>query len=589
MSTPFIALVEPTETWNPAIHQRRDLLPLTLDIVGQDFSTPTATMTVQNPNLAASELSNKRILISDRGRLIFDGVLEAAPIGLVDDVITLLANARPPVEEDLLAAMNALATPLKVAPYWEPLCVPQGQEDDWSEILAARAAVVAHSRIQGAPSVCDALTGSTVLTMKPRKGSTKYGEVEKIPGVYGAKLKAAWKELITQPFELAIRSEDSDSVFDRLETYTWEGIVQDFPKVGESLGDGFYITGSECVLDVEDPRAETPVIVPVEEFVASFVPGEAELDPFIKLRGTQKVKFECAAIKAKLNIEYRWEAERNETAEFKFPIFAQPGAMNADENIEELSLRPLTDGTNVPSWQPNTEYGVGNEIADGRFIYRCRVAHTSGANRTGGEWIFVGETNYLAARRVASFFRSSRGAAVLAHALERAKTRARFAARSMRVQFEAAMPKPWHVTEDMRIVLDAGPAPNRLPGGTATGRLVEYRLSWDRGERLFSGTIACCIGTGATDEPTLGAITSRAPGASGRVEVVVENDRAAQRQALEAAQTVVEGEPAFNLEQMPETVIRISTTPAAATSFEQTVNVPISGMLGFPLQVPIEV
>lgn len=589
MSVPYVALVSPTEAWNPAVHQRRDLLPLSLEIAGRDFSTPTATISVKNPNLPASALSDKRVLISDRGRLIFDGVLETAPIGLVDDVITLLANARPPVEEDLKADMNALATTLKVAPYWEPLCVPQGQEEDWAEILAARPAVVAHSRIQGAPSVVDALNGSTVLTVKPRKGSVRYQEGEKIAGIYGAKLKAAWKELVTQPIELTIKSPESSGIFDRLETYTWEGIVDNFPKAGETIGDGFSVVRSECELDVEDNRVDPPVIIPVEEFVASFVPGEAELDLFIKQVGSRKVKFQCAAIKAKLNLEYRWEAERTETAEFKFPIVAQPGSTNTDENIEELSLRPLTDGTGARSWQPNTAYEVGDEIADGRFVYRCRLDHTSGSTRTGAEWVYVGETNYLAARRIASFFRSARGAAVLAHALERAKTRARFAARSMRVQFEAAMPKPWHITEDMRIVLDAGPAPNRLPGGYATGRLVEYRLTWDRGERLFSGVIACSAGTGVLSEPTLGVITGRPSGASGRVEVVVENDREAQRAALEAAQTVVEGLADFNLEQLPETVIRITTTPAAATSFESVLSVPISGSLGFPLQAPIEV
>ena len=159
MSVPYVAIVEPDEAWNPAVHQRRDLLPLSLEIEGRDSSVPTATMSVQNPNLAPSELSDKRVLISDRGRLIFDGVLEPAPIGLVDDVITLLANARPSVEEDLKAAMNALATPLKVSPYWEPLCVPQGQEEEWSEILAARTAVGAHSRIPGAPTVVEQLTG----------------------------------------------------------------------------------------------------------------------------------------------------------------------------------------------------------------------------------------------------------------------------------------------------------------------------------------------------------------------------------------------------------------------------------------------
>ena len=585
MTIPFIAIVSPTAAWNPGVHQRRDLLPITLDIQAWDSRVPQANMTVENPKLAPSELEGSRILISDRGRLIFDGVLEPVPVGLVGDTMTLQANARPPVEEDLLAAMNLLATPLKVAPYWEPLCVPQGQEDEWAEILAARPATVAHSRIQGAPSVVDAMTGSTVLAVKPRKGSIRYDEGEKIPGTYGAKLKASWKELVTQTIQLPIESEDSESIFGQLETYTWEGLVEGFPKVGATVGDGFTVSLSECKLQTD--RAGKPI--PVETFTANYVAGEEELDPFIRSLGKQSLPFDCAAIRAKLDLEYRWQAERNETAEFSFPIVAQAGSTSDKEDLEELPLRSLTEDTSIPSWQPDTEYSIGNEVADGRFVIRCRIDHKSGKVRTGAEWVYVGETQYLAARRVSSFFRTTRGQAVLAHALERAKTRARFAARKVRVSFESQMPKPWHVTEDMRVTLDAGPAPNQLPGGYVTGRLVEYTLRWDRGERLFSGVIAACVGTGTLSEPTLGAITGFAPTAVGRAELVVENDRAAQRTALESMQSETEGVPSFTLADLPETVIRITTTPAAATSFEQTVSVPISGSLGFPFQAPLEI
>jgi len=584
MTVPYVALVSAEETWNPAVHQRRDLLPLTFEIAAFDSRTPTATMTVQNPKMRPSELDGARVLVSDRSRLIFDGILETVPLGLVDDTLTLQATARPPVEEELFAAMNVLATSLKVMPFYDALFVPQGRENEWSEILAARTATVAHSRIQGTPSICDATGGSTLLTIKPRKGSVRYDPSEKIPSKYGVKLEAAWKQLVSQTFELNIESAESESLFPRLETYTPDGLIEGFPKVGATIGDGFTVSSSQCEYVLSRGVPVSP-----ESFVAQHVAGDEELDPFIKKLGARRWSFVCSALTARLGLDYRWEAERKETAEFIFPVVAQTGSTSDDESIESLTLRGLTESEARRAWQPNTDYVVGDERVDGRFAIRCRVDHTSASTRTGAEWILLGETSYLASRRQSSFFRSARGQAALAHAMERAKTRARFAARKVRVSFEAAMPKPWLITEDMLLTLNAGSFPNQLPGGYATGRLVEYRLTWDRGERIFSGVIACCVGTGLLDEPVMGVPTGSSPSASGRVDFSVENDRVAQRAALEAAQGEVGGVPTFGLSELPATVIRITTTPAAATSFEQTVSVPISGSLGFPLQAPIEV
>lgn len=591
MTVPYIALVNASAVYAPTGFNRRDILPLSLVIDHKDNRVPEATITFKNPGLRPSELEGRRIFVHQQGRLLFDGVIETVPIGLVDDALTIEARARPLDEEVLRGQMTVLGNSLKVAPFWDTLLVPQGREDDWSEILAARAAVVSHSRIQGEPSIASAVGGARTLLVKPLKGSVTYKPGEKLPRRYGAKLTAAWKQTVAETFRVRPRSESSGLGFARIRTFTPDGIVENWPKNGATIGDGFTVRNSKC----DFKRGFRNGKEPAETIDVRVALSDTELDPFIREQGLGTMSFQAFDVEAEADIDYRFEAERTETAEFVFDVAAQSGFIDAalDDDIEEIALRSLTDGTSGRPWQPDTDYQVDDLVVDGSQTYRCRVDHRSGKTRSGAEWVLTGESSYVAARRLETFFRTARGRQVLDCALERAKSRAMFASRALEVSFEAAMPKPWLVDGDMSIILDAGPSPNVLPGGFIRGRLIAYTLSWENGRRSFSGTLGCCVGTpGPSNAPVLGTPTGRAPSARGRVDVVVQNDAEQQRAIIEGSITPPEeGQEtgAFTGTEILETVITITTTPAAATAFEQTVNIPISGVLTFPYQAPIEV
>jgi hypothetical protein len=587
MTKPFIALVGPTDEYTSDGYNRRDLFPAVLTISSEDSKVPEAEMLIKNEGVRPSELEGRRIFIHEQGRLLFDGVIETAPVGLIDDMYTIIARARPLDEDVLLGQLTTLGNSLKVAPYWDPLLVPQGKEDDWAEILAARPSVVVHSRVRGEPSIASAVGGASTLVVKPRKPSIRFNDPEKVKARYGVKLTAAWKQLVLQQFRKDLRSGDGISAFPKLRTLTPDGIVEGWPQKGTAIGDGFVVSASSC----DFVRGPFNSKAPAESVPVRIALTDEELDPFIRKNGLGTMTFDAYDIEASVTIDYRWEAERSETAEFSFPVVAQSGMIAEGDDIEEITLRPLTDSTSQRPWQPNTAYDVDDEVVDGRQVYRCRIAHTSGATRTNAEWVLVGVSNYLAARQLATFFRTSRGRAALSHALERAKARATFASRAVEVQFDAGMPKPWFITHDMELILDVGPAPNKLPGGFIRGRLISYTLTWDRGTRSFSGTIASCVGApGPSNEPVLGTPTGSAISADGRVDITVQNDWDEQKAVIEGAMVETpEGDNEVGSVDVLETIVTISTTPAAATSFEQTVNVPISGSLTFPYQAPIEV
>lgn len=563
MSIKYLALVGDTETWNPAVHQRDDLGPFDVTFDHRESELATARIAVANPQASLSSLDGRRVLISTNGRLLFDGILTGVPRGLVDQKLTLEAVARPADPAVLDAQLAVLAEEAKVAPYWDPLFVPEGRDSDWAEILAGRAQVLAHSRIQGVPSLCDALGGSTRMSIVPLNGSVSYSLESNVAPKYGVKLTAKWKQLATQTF-------NDGGAFWRLTSMTPDGLVEAFPKAGATLSDGFTVAKSSIE---KDERA-------IDGWQVAWGVPEEELDPAWVDEGTQLSVLLRHKIDAKLEVEYNWQVARTETATMFVQSRAQAGVIGQSEEWEEMELRDLVERDRRAPWAPNTTYDIDDEVVDGRNAYRCRTQHISGRTRTAAEWSLLGPSSYIATRQYVSFFKSARGRAAVEHAMERMKARARLAARSVRISFEAPMPaRPWLVTHDMTISLESP----KLPGGFATGRLVEYSLSWANGRASFSGTIACAAGLGDDVAPTIGAAEGGTPESFGRMDVSVDNDGRAQLEWFEEnvpEATVVEGSL-----DVPETVISIHTYPAAATSFEQSVSFPIYGAIGIPTQV----
>ncbi len=573
MPAPFLALVGDNETFDPVTHARKDLAPQYMRLDHDESELAYLSIDVKNPATQLSALDGQRVLLSTGGKLFFDGVIQGVPRGTIGSLITVEVIGTTPNPDTLQAQIDTLAESLKQAPYYDALCVPQGREDDWAEILAARSQVLAHSRIQGEPVMCDALGGATTLEVKPLAGSVQYDASQRVSGSYAVSITARWKQLLTQSF-------NDEGIFFGFSTFTPDAILAAFPKEGAKIGDGFTVTYSVAQEEKDGfGRAR------YEIFDLNKVPDENELDPAWLEDGVQRIRFIKAPLDLSLYVEYRYEIERTETATVSINTDIQSAVIGNSTETEEINLRDLTQKDTRSLYREGAEYSVGQEVIEGQYAYRCRIDHIAGPTLTAEKWINIGETEYLKSRRVSSFMKTTRGKELAEHLVERIKARARMASRCVYVSFEAAMPRNIHdITHDCMCSITH---PN-LPGGFATGRLVSYSLEWSQGRWSFRGTIACAAGGGGSDSVVIGDPTGSVQTSLGRMFIDIENDGAVQEQALEDAQTTGPGgEPVIDDIEIPETVISIKTIPAPNTVLEQNINIPISGSVGIEKQVDL--
>lgn len=554
--TPYIALVSDEETFDPETHSRLDIEAFSVEIPQSEEQIAIAKIEMRNPRAILSSLSDRRIFISERGHLIFDGRISLIPRGSVSKTISIEAVAR---EDDLDDQISALVESLKVPPYWDPLFVASGSENDPSEILAGYSKVLAYSRTGGGVAAVDALGGATTLEIIPEEGSLDY-ERDLVPAAYSLKISAAWKQALQQTFR-------DDSVLFGLKTMTPDEIASSLRWLGANMSEGFSVLESNATV-----RADAFGNQDVEELTQERDISEDELDPIFIEAGTWEARAQIATMDVALSVEYTGEVNRKESCTLIVSPGLQADADDGTTEEEQVNLRSLAAQATTQPWQPQTEYSEGDQVVDAGNVYGARVDHFSGNTRAAENWTLIGEASYIASRRAASFFRSGRGQEAIAHAMERLRARARFASRSVMVSFSAPMPNPWLVTEDCQISLSHP----RLPGGQVVGRLVEYTLSWKSdGTRMMSGRIAAAVGADEDDTAEFDIDPGYAPSSSARVVFSVENDGEDQRTAFE------------NQDEIRPTKIKVQTIPPAATDFDQEVSVSISGEIGVPSGVNI--
>ncbi|RKT35284.1 hypothetical protein BXY70_1317 [Roseovarius halotolerans] len=553
--TLYVAVVPDTDTFDPVTHARFDLDVLQLTMSHRDNRLAQVSLEVSNPRTPLSSLIDARVFLSDADGLVFSGRFSYVPRGAVGDTVTLEAIAR---EDDIDGQIASLTESLKVAPFYDSLFVPIGAEDDPAEVLAGYPRTLAYSRTGGGVAAVDALSGATTLELKPLTDSIRY-DVEPVAKSYGVNLTVAWRQLIKQTI--------SDPSWTRdLSTMTPEGLISAWPTLGQVIGTGFRVSESSIAEELD--AFDRPQREQVERIEAV---SSDELDPAWIDAGEFRRIAEIAPMTASLAFTYSGEVSRVQTASFKLPAGLQDGATLDEEEIEDITLNDISR-SDAPAWNPGTDYEEGDEVVDGGSLYRSRRDHTSLQERTPADWVLIGDAASIDSRRTFSFFSTARGQAALDHALERVRARARIASRCVRVSFEARMPDPHSVTEDCQVTL----AHPKIPGGTITGRLVEYTLEWS-GENRFTirGTIAACPGNGGTDDASLDIDTSGAPSTGARASVQIKNKGPEQQAAFDAGTDI------------PETSIDIKTTPAPAVELEHEITVTPSGTIAIPDQATV--
>ncbi|WP_347138896.1 hypothetical protein [Paracoccus sp. SSK6] len=554
MAAPFIALVSNTAEFDRATHERKDLAPFRMSISQREGEMAYLRMDMLQPAGGMASLAKKRILVSDRGRLIFDGIIQPSPRGVLSPTITVEAIARTHGGQ-IDTWLYELGESLKMAPY-DALIVPSDSEDDIAEALAFRPQVIGHSRIQGKPEACDALGGKTHLTVIPLKDSLEFSQDAAVAKTYKVKLTAKWKQIGTQTF----MAENIDGT----ETLSSEAFLEKWPQKETEIGTGFKVQHSVAEV-VKDPMGYT-YFPRIEEKPKSLDPAWAAVEK-LWVASPHMHKLRLA-----LQLRYDYEVARTETIELVMNTDLQEEAAGDEVEEEEIAVRDLTQKSGAKPFKQRHDYKEGDLIVEEGSVFRCREDHTSKLRRESSYWFEVGETNYLASRRMSSFFKSDRGKILIGSALARMSARAAIASRCVTARFTSAMPNPWLVTHDTRATINTP----TLPGGFITGRLVEYELLWDRGRRTLSGTIAAVPGGGGTSKPSFGAVEGDTPSAYGRVEFAMKNALDDQLKAFNAGANI------------PITQFDIKTIPVANEEFEQEATVEVTGEFGLPKQVQLK-
>ncbi|RDC69678.1 hypothetical protein DLJ49_18745 [Rhodovulum sp. 12E13] len=544
----YFALTSTPEPFDAASHSRVDLDVLELSIDQAETGYARADLLLRNPRAA---IDGRWLHISEDGRHLFHGEVAVAPRGTVEAVYRVEALARP---DDAEAQKAALAESLKTPPGWDPLF---SEEDDLAEVLSGHGLVPAWSRTTNQLTAVDPLGGAQSLTITPLQGTLDVEADDPAPASARMTLEVQWKQQNLVQHRLGSR-------LGRIETLTWRGLESDWPSEGASLGSGYRVSRSSLT-EREDER---------EALTSDYPLGVLAIDPAWDLASTDLGQndprpAERRVYEAELDLDHRFEVKRRETATVTLTAGIQPVVRSDAEESETIRLRDIAERANAPAWSPEAAYAQGDQVIDGGRVLEARRDHFSGQSLDPADWRAIGESAYISSRRIGSFFKTARGQAALAHAVERLRARLRFAARSVLVSCECAMPDLDALTHDAQATIED---PN-LIGGSATGRVVEYSLNWVQGRRYATVTIACAAGTGTGSTVTVGEPTGATPVASSRVAVTVEN-------------TAEQQLPAYNSgSEVPETVVRIEPQPAPAADFEQTVAVPISGEVSIPQQV----
>ncbi len=223
----------------------------------------------------------------------------------------------------------------------------------------------------------------------------------------------AWRQTGNFDFE-------SDTWFRGLTTMTPTQFAAAMPRRGDEVG-SFRV--AECEISERlDTFGKSR-----RELVSRMAPVAAdELDPVFFAAGDMEQRIEIVPLNVEFRLEYEYEVNRSETCAFSIPLDIQPGAHSGEAEVEELTLRDVSEKPDADPWKPLTLYAAGDQIVSGN--YEAREAHLSGEYRAVEFWILVGESSYISARRDSDFCGQARGQAVIEDCLERIRARARVAA-----------------------------------------------------------------------------------------------------------------------------------------------------------------
>lgn len=441
----YFAWVDSTETTFSALHHRsdEDVFSFTVDHVEGDF--PSLSLEIKNPRVGLLAPLRKRwawLAYSDGVTVtpLFFGRLVGVPEGTEQEIMRLTFVARP---ADYQAQKDAVAAGLRVLPWFDPVWIAADRRADPDVVLEARTAMWHIDRTSLAVTASDIVAGED-------------GTVNIAGDFWRDSLSMRYSQIPARSVNVSARM-------------TWKQEASGTVDVSRAIADAFGEAGTDLLYRISSYTGDglsRDWPKTGQRIGSGWTVGEVKLP---RVDGWTVQPKGLIANTALYSRAY-------------FPLWYFQPTFKADFAASRDRLETVSFTVNAGTQDMLADLGDDDAI-DLSFSSSAAAEAIDGAYPIGD-----------LTRR--SYFQTDRGRDSLRHLMLVA--RARLIAQARAVEIEAEIPFATAIGLSCRKSATLTDA--RIPGGTATGKIVGYSfgLSGDDGAMLGSVTVACTIGTGGS-------------------------------------------------------------------------------------------
>jgi hypothetical protein len=508
----YFAWVDANEAWNASLHALEDEALLQVDLQQLEGKPAQLQILVRNPGQGLLNPARKtRAFLSHQGAgqsvpvLMFVGRVIAVAQVDGSELVRITLTALP---NDAAALLQSFSAGLKVAPYWDDLFVSPSRRDDPDEVLKARDAVYCWDKLTNTVSLSGLFVGNQSLNLGQNffYDSLQQELAETPLSAVEMTVVAEWAQQargitdVTRRIERAFGGQKINSL-------TGQDLAARWPSAAKLINrqSGYQVDQAQLQEYVPPagaasvyPTASVPVEVGVEEY-----PYPAGVT---KPAGNSRPLFvKRWWFNAKLVLSWHYRQKRREELLFRLNHAVQAVAPSggAVQKIA-VTMQELLLDTATPTWGAGYSYQLGDQVRFGAFVYQCLLVHSASnsfaSDLAALKWKqLAADASALGAGWRSSFFVTSRGQQAVQHAIERARAALARSLRAVQITVQARWEDLQGVSLDHSLTI----SDQRLPGGTATGKVVGLRFyaDGDKGQAWAEVTMACAVGTGAA-QPT---------------------------------------------------------------------------------------
>jgi len=456
----FFSWADDGEEFDPAVHAQWDDDILNFTIEHQEGDFASLTLQIENPRIGLLAPGRKRwafLSWFDGSKIVplFYGRVVGVPDNIQDEVVEISFVAKP-VDYD--EQKQAIAEAAKVRPYWDPVFFAPEDQDNPDLILEARSQLWHIDRVTHIVSLSNIINaedgvlsfGESIVPRDSVNIGYKQNPVRKVRVIASAQ----WDQAIGGTINITKRISDGfGEPFGVIRTRNGRALIENWPKTGDGAGNGW--VWAQSTMNVLTGLIDPAII------------GLGTPDNTAYLDGGFDTSLGNFGVGGGIGWAYHVAIPMIEA---KFTsILTVSGKRRKQENLTIELNSDVQDTLSEPD---------DNSVLEMKINTSEMVAQ--GAIPANGR----------------AFFSTARGAQAIEFLI--AVARANLLMRSRAVECSFEIPFPLAVAVDVTLRKNVVLEDSRLPGGTATGKIIAYRLQMQDGKPICQITMGSTIGKGGT-------------------------------------------------------------------------------------------